>query len=302
MILQDKPKISVISPSKNTGRFAKETIELILSQTYTNWEHIIIDGVSSDETLEVIKKYPHIRLISEKDSGPTEAFRKGLAMANGEYIMFCCISDGYLDKNWFKKTSTILDNYPELSLVWGLPQYMSEEGTLGHIAYDHFFDEHPPQRTDFLYYWLKTHFFFPEGNFCIRKNVLDNCFPIFDIRKIDERHEFLTFNYNFNTQGYLPYFIPVVANYGRIHHDAGGQRQIANGQMRLWLKKYHDDIRKYTQQLIKNNAVHTFRDGYGKPLSKLFDPNKYKNIKIKYPGYKKTLLQRAIGVIKNVLS
>ena len=149
--MKDKPKISIISPSKNTGRFAKETIESILAQSYPHWEHIIVDGVSTDETLDVIQQYPYIRWISEEDSGPDEAFRKGLAMAKGEYVMLCCISDGYLDRNWFKKCVDILDNHSEIALVWGFPQYMSEDGALGRIAYDYFFDNPPPQGKDFIY-------------------------------------------------------------------------------------------------------------------------------------------------------
>jgi len=134
--MPDNPRISIISPSKNTGRFARETIDSIRAQSYSDWEHIVVDGVSSDETPDVIRRYPHIRYISEADSGPDEAFRKGLALAKGEYIMFCGISDGYLDKNWFKKCVGVLDNHPEIALVWGFPQYMSEDGTLGRIAYD----------------------------------------------------------------------------------------------------------------------------------------------------------------------
>ena len=254
--MQNKPKISIISPSKNTGRFAKETIESILAQSYSHWEHIVVDGVSTDETLDVIRQYTHIRCISEEDSGPDEAFRKGLAMANGEYIMFCGVSDGYLDRNWFKKCVDILDNHSEIALVWGLPQYMAGAGALGRIAYDYFFDCPPPQGKDFIYYWLKTHFWLTEGNFCVRKNVIDECFSLVDPKRVGKECEFLSFNYKFNTLGYLPYFIPVVANYGRIHHDAGGQRQLANGQMQMWVERYHNDIEKYKKQLIKgkNNS------------------------------------------------
>ena len=53
--MQDKLKISIISPSKNTGRFAKETIESILAQSYPHWEHIIVDGIFTDETLDMIQ-------------------------------------------------------------------------------------------------------------------------------------------------------------------------------------------------------------------------------------------------------
>lgn len=298
--MQDKPKISIISPSKNTGRFARETIESIMAQSYPRWEHIIVDGVSTDETLDVIRKYPHIRWISEEDSGPDEAFRKGLAMAKGEYVMFCGISDGYLDRNWFKKCVDILDNNSEIALVWGFPQYMSEDGVLGRIAYDYFFDDPPPQSKDFIYYWLKTHFHFPEGNFCVRKNVMDECFPVVDPGRVGEECEFLSFNYNFNILGYLPYFIPVVTNYGRIHYDAGGQRQMASGKMQLWVERYHNDIEKYTEQLIKGKVVHRYRDGFGDLLSEGVNINKYKNIKINYSVYKKKWYYGAIKFITNI--
>ena len=259
--MYDKPKISIISPSKNTGRFAKETIESVLNQTYKSWEHIIVDGMSTDETLEVIGQYPHIRWISEKDNGFDEAFRKGLAMANGEYVMLCCMSDGFLDKNWFKKCAECLDNHSEISLVWGLPQYMLEDGSLSRIAYDYFFDNFHPQSKDFIYYWLKTYFHFPEGNFCVRKNVMDNCFPPAEIEKDDEICKLLCFNYKFNTEGYLPYFIPVAANYGRLHSDSGGQALRAKGLEDKWVKLYRDNIKKYRKQLLKGRTVHKYKDG-----------------------------------------
>lgn len=287
--MQDKPKISIISPSKNTGRFAKETIESILAQSYPHWEHIVVDGVSTDETLDVIRQYPHIRWISEEDSGPDEAFRKGLAMAEGEYVMLCCISDGYLDRNWFKKCVDILDNHSEIALVWGFPQYMSEDGALGRIAYDYFFDNSPPQGKDFIYYWLKTHFHLTEGNFCVRKNVIDDCFPLVDPKRVGEECEFLSFNYKFNTLGYLPYFIPVVANYGRIHHDAGGQKQLASGQIQMWVERYRNDIERYKKQLIKGKIIHRYRDGFGNVLPDEFDRRRDLN-QVKVQKFKKIII------------
>ncbi len=294
--MQNKPKISIISPSKNTGRFAKETIESILAQSYPYWEHIIVDGVSIDETLDVIRQYPHIRWISEEDSGPDEAFRKGLAMAKGEYIMFCGISDGYLDRNWFKKCVDILDNHSEIALVWGLPQYMSEAGALDRIAYDYFFDYPPPQGKDFIYYWLKTHFWLTEGNFCVRKNVIDDGFPIVDPKRVGKECEFLSFNYKFNTLGYLPYFIPVVANYGRIHYDAGGQRQLASGQMQMWVERYRNDIERYKKQLIKGKIIHRYRDGFGNVLPDEFDLRRCPN-QVRFPKFKKII----INLIRHIL-
>jgi len=273
--MRDKPKISIISPSKNTGRFAKETIESILAQTYKNWEHIIVDGVSTDETLDVIRQYPHIRWISEKDSGPDEAFRKGLAMARGEYIMVCCISDGYLNKNWFKKCVEILDSRPEFSLVWGIDQNMLEDGTLDIIVFNSWFQDPPPSGTEYIYYWLKNGTLFQERDFCVRKSVLEECFPPFDPKKGNQEQGNLTFAYNFNRLGYLPYMIPTVAAYGRLHSHAASQKQAISGETERRGREYFRVLEEYKRKIIKGEIEHRYRDGSGKLLPYTFDLKKY---------------------------
>ncbi len=272
--MQDKPKISIISPSKNTGRFAKETIESILSQTYKNWEHIVVDGISTDETLDVIRRYPHIRWISEEDSGPDEAFRKGLAMAKGEYTMLCCISDGYLDKNWFKKCVNILDNHSEISLVWGIDQNMIEDGTLDTIVYNSWFKNPPPSGKDFIYYWLKNKTLFHERDLCVRKNVIKDCFPPFNIEMLGKESGFLEFFFNFNTSGYLPYFIKGVAAYGRLHLNAVSKNQAISGELGESLEKYYREFVQYKRKIINGEIKYRYRDGSGKLLPDRFDRKK----------------------------
>jgi glycosyltransferase involved in cell wall biosynthesis len=268
--MQDKPKISIITTSKNTGKFVKETIESILAQTYKNWEHIVVDGVSTDETRDVIKQYPHIRLKSEPDNSPNEAFLKGLAMAKGEYIMLCCISDGYLDKNWFKRCVEILDSNPEISLVWGNDQNMLEDGALHKIVYNSWFENPPPSGSDYIYYWLKNGTLFHERDFCVRKNVVEECFsrsgPIGDHAE---------FAYNFNRFGYLPYFIPVVAAYGRQHRKAASQKEALRGETERNLRKYYIRIEQYKRKIISGEIEHRYRNGYGRLLRDKFDLKRF---------------------------
>ncbi|WP_222940386.1 glycosyltransferase family 2 protein [Hymenobacter sp. BT491] len=85
---KDFPKISIITPSYNQGQYIEETIRSIVLQNYPNYELIIIDAGSTDNTLEVIKKYePWITYwVSEKDRGQSHAIRKGLAVATGDII------------------------------------------------------------------------------------------------------------------------------------------------------------------------------------------------------------------------
>ena len=62
-IMSSVPKVSIFTAVKNGGRFAADTIESVLNQSFKDWEHVIVDGASTDNTLEIIKNYPHIRWI-----------------------------------------------------------------------------------------------------------------------------------------------------------------------------------------------------------------------------------------------
>lgn len=91
-------KFSIIVPSYNQGHFIAQTIDSILNQSYKNVEILVIDGGSTDSTIEVLKTYgDKIFWLSEKDRGQTHAINKGLALAKGELITFLNSDDYYLD-------------------------------------------------------------------------------------------------------------------------------------------------------------------------------------------------------------
>lgn len=254
------PKISVITPSLNHGKFMEDTILSVARQKFKDFEHIIMDGGSTDETMEIVSKYPHVTCYSSEDSGPTEAFSKGLDIAKGDYVIMICTSDGLINEDWLGLGVEYLENDSEVSLVWGLPQYLSEDGILGDVSYInyHFASFEPPQKFDWINYWANTKFWFPEGNFIARRKVYRECFPTSDGDKKIE--PCLEFNFEFNSRGYLPHFIKTIANFGRTHENQMGQIFASNGLNRIQGERYDNLCNEYIRK-IQSGTPHFFRDG-----------------------------------------
>src|SRR5262245_1299715 len=90
------PRISVVTASYNQGKYIGRTIESVLAQGYPDVEHIVVDGMSTDDTPAVLSRYPHLRVLREPDGGQAEAINKGFRLATGDVFCFLNSDDTFL--------------------------------------------------------------------------------------------------------------------------------------------------------------------------------------------------------------
>lgn len=125
--LGNHPKVSIITPSYNQGEFIRETIESVLNQTYDNIEYIVMDGGSTDETVEILKSYgDRFKWVSEKDGGQADAVNKGIRAATGEIIGWLNSDDTYYPDAVQKAVDALL-SHPDVDMVYGEGDYINKE-------------------------------------------------------------------------------------------------------------------------------------------------------------------------------
>jgi|ERR1035437_5129175 glycosyltransferase involved in cell wall biosynthesis len=131
----DLPKISIVTPSFNQGKYLEKTILSVIGQNYPNLEYIIIDGGSSDNSVEIIKKYEkHLAYwVSEKDNGQSNAINKGLKKISGDIFNWLC-SDDYLEPGSLLYIGEAFVNNKNIHCYSGKLRQFSASGTIGYYG------------------------------------------------------------------------------------------------------------------------------------------------------------------------
>lgn len=108
----DWPRISIVTPNYNYGQFIEETIRSVLLQGYPNLEYIVIDGGSTDNSVEIIKKYEKwlSYWVSEKDNGQTDAINKGYSFCTGDLFVWLNSDDAYTQSDCLKSVAKLYSN------------------------------------------------------------------------------------------------------------------------------------------------------------------------------------------------
>lgn len=170
--MKELPKISIVTPSFNQGRYIEQTIQSVLDQKYPNLEYIIIDGGSTDETIDIIRKYEkHISFsVSEKDKGQTDAINKGFAKCTGD-IFNWINSDDYYEEGALLKIGRLFKENEQAHIIcgkeWSFNDLNPEERVLnaGSIIKENVFES------------IRTGIIDQPCTF-FRKKIIDEFFPL----------------------------------------------------------------------------------------------------------------------------
>lgn len=121
------PKVSIVTPSYNQGKFIKSAIQSVLDQNYPNFEHIILDNCSNDGTVEILQQYPHLIWKSQPDRGQSDALNQGFRLATGDIIGWLNADDLYLPQ-CFNKIVESFANAPQSDIAYGDYRWIDEQG------------------------------------------------------------------------------------------------------------------------------------------------------------------------------
>jgi hypothetical protein len=128
--MSDLPRISLVTPSFNTGRYLADAIRSVLSQDYPNLDYLVMDGGSTDGTLDVLRSFgDRIRWVSQKDEGQSDAIRKGFEQTQGE-ILGWLNADDVFAPGALRTVGEFFAANRDVALVYGNATYIDAEGRL----------------------------------------------------------------------------------------------------------------------------------------------------------------------------
>lgn len=207
------PRISIVTPSYNQGQFIEESIRSVLLQGYPNLEYIIIDGGSTDNTVDVIKKYDDYLAywVSEPDEGQANALNKGFRKVTGQLIGWQNSDDYYYSEAFIHAAQAAVE-FKNIDVVYGAVNVIDEKGELLRTI------AAPDFKLEDMFPWFKI---FNESMF-FRRKILEKGKFINESFKHYIDYEYF---WQLIFAGYKFNFVPGITSCRRIHPNAKGSTQ-----------------------------------------------------------------------------
>ena len=158
-------KISIVTATYNSSATVRDTLECVSQQTYQDIEHIIIDGRSTDKTLDIVAGFPHVsKILSEKDKGIYDAMNKGILLATGDIVGILNSDDMYTGPDVLERVAAAFAD-PSVMTVYADLQYVDQDDTEKVIRT---WKTGSFSKKSFYFGWMP-----PHPTFFVRKEVYD---------------------------------------------------------------------------------------------------------------------------------
>jgi glycosyltransferase involved in cell wall biosynthesis len=195
MTASRNPLVSILTPSFNQGRWLADNLDSVATQTYELTEHIVVDGGSTDDSLNVLRRHagPRVSWRSEPDRGQSDAINKAFGLARGEIIGWLNSDDAYFSRETVAMVVDAFQRHPEADVVYGHAALADAEGLILQVLWT------PPLWARVLH----IHGFIVQPTAFIRRRVLGDHLvnPDFESMmdaelwlRLSERHRFVRLN------------------------------------------------------------------------------------------------------------
>jgi glycosyltransferase involved in cell wall biosynthesis len=221
-------RVSVVTPSLNQGKYIEACLLSVKRQDYPVFEHIVVDGASTDGTLEILKEYSsrrgweHLRWFSEPDRGQSDALNKGFGMATGDIVGWLNSDDAYTE-GCVATVTRAFSARPDVDVIYGDYNWIDETGQILQVR----------REIDFSYFILLYN----------RISFIQSSGALFLKRKIFEQGHFLDPRYHYSmdyefyvrlaTSGYCFAHLKDVLGSFRWHSDSKST-QFPEKQVQEW--------------------------------------------------------------------
>lgn len=206
-------KISILTATYNSAGTIRDTLESVAKQTYPNIEHIIIDGVSKDNTLDIVKEYPHVsKVICEADNGIYDAMNKGIQHCTGEVIAILNSDDFYTSNTVVEDALNEMKKF-DADTLYGDLEYVDKNDITKVVRK---WKSNHYKKNNWLNGWMP-----PHPTFFVKKEVYEK-YGKFDLslKSAADYELMLRFLYRYNVSTtYLPYVL--------VRMRTGGQSNIS---------------------------------------------------------------------------
>ena len=233
-----EPYFSIITCTKNSEKYLKRNVSSVENQTYKSYEHIFVDGYSTDNTIKIIKEYKNnrenISLIRQKPKGISVAMNEGITKAKGKYTLFLNSDDYLYSKSVLKDTYELIQKMDEPEMVYGMINIVSHEEKKHGLAPKFFLFKKTYN------YLLKIINYIPHQAVFLRSDIFDR------YGKFDTSLKYcMDYEYWLRITPHINWkYIPLIVSNYRIHSKSatGNPRSVKEIKMENWKikEKYLD--------------------------------------------------------------